>query len=646
MAPVVTALTSSFATKAIPAEAEVLLNPLEKLRRYRVFPLKFILNCVILVLLLTYTFGFHTQRTRHERNARFGLTRQFYDVVSNTDPSLTSRFSTIDEVLAFVGQIGKNYFTIPERSPGVYMHYVRSATDLTPLPPRFFVRVLRDGIHGLRSSFTDAMTVDRTEFMNESNAYLGPLFDPEALLDNVTRSSCVPAGNPPYIPCRNNTAAVLFDRLVYGVITLHLRSVEFYDETDPLATPSVVRWDVLIRLSPDAHGSEIVVEAQFRVLRTTSWDKVAVITTGLLLPLCLWNFLLHLRSFQMYHIYIRHLLPKWTHLGNSRQLRERHAGTSWKVFAMTCDATCFTFCMLSLAEQLETLQSKSVRTWRTVFLGFAVFFYTNLFLSYLQTSPHFYVLVKTMSVGSLRIGTYVISVLPIYFGFATTATVILGPWAQDTFGNVQQSCITLFAMLNGDSLLQLFTQANRTNFELQRLSSKLFMMFFLGYGINVALNIMLGIIGDALQHVRRVLEVVQFDVDAANRELDMQSQRLTAAEKRRRKLQLRRSKLDQYATGSTTEEEASTSSSDSDPEAAVPLDPHQLRRLARRVGKITQLPSDGSMSTLTTPRKASAAVPVREASRNVSYNASHGADRRASDSHSARVRFHDTLEAA
>jgi hypothetical protein len=100
---------------------------------------------------------------------------------------------------------------------------------------------------------------------------------------------------------------------------------------------------------------------------------------------------------------------------------------------------------------------------------------------------------------------------------------VFGPFANDTFGTVPRSMVTLYCLLNGDSVLQLFTEINQTSFFPLRLFSRLFVMVFLAYFINNALNIALAIVVDAYAQVKDLFAVCEFDVDRANVDATVQA---------------------------------------------------------------------------------------------------------------------------
>uniref|UniRef100_A0A7S1PZN7 Polycystin cation channel PKD1/PKD2 domain-containing protein n=1 Tax=Neobodo designis TaxID=312471 RepID=A0A7S1PZN7_NEODS len=584
-------LTATFEPVEVPAEEAVLLNPIEKFLRYRIFPWKLIIHSVILILLLTVTFVHQTEQGAYNLNARFGMARSFFNMQDNTDPSLISTFSNVDDAVAFIQQIGKAYDAMPDESSGVFMHYVLGPDDPTPVPPRLSLRLIKDP-EKRRASPLPSSTL--TEYvatnLTQDNHFKGSFFEyPDKIVGD--ERGCRPTDG--YIPCRNASLPELFDRLVSGEIDMVMRSVRFYQDG---GGASIARWRIKFLINFDDHGSAVRIRAKFEMDITEDPQLVVVVIVSLLVPLVLVHFLLRLRAFQRYHVYMKQLLPRWAQLETNerRRHRERHAGTSWKQFAILVDVFCMLFIVLAFTDSYVAMANMYVQLWKKLALGFAVAGYCLLYVSYLQTSPEFYVLIKTISMTVPAGIRYSAGVTPVFLGYAMAGTVVFGPWAQDTFGDFQLSCCTLFCVLNGDSLLQLSTEINQSDFWLLRQASRVFMFTFLAYFYNNAMNVMLAVVQDSYTQVRAMFEMSEWDMDKCNEELDLYH--LSAAERHRRKRENRarrhqrtHARFGEYETGSTTDDVSSTTSTSSSDFSALgrgEITPKGLRKLADRIQRL------------------------------------------------------------
>jgi hypothetical protein len=583
-------ITATFDPVDVPAEEAVFLSPMEKFTRYRVFPWKFIIHSCILVLLLTVTFAYHSYHAAYNINARFGLARAFFDVSDNTDPSLTVTFYEVDAAVQFIQQVAERYHLIPEKSPGVFMHYVTDQDTLPPepVPPLMMMKLIRDPNEMRSDPLPSGTDLDiRYTNLTSDNDYMGDIFlHPSAVVPNP--HECMATDG--YVSCRNSSLPALFDRLDSAEITMYLRSVRFYTAG---GGASLGLWTIKFALSFDADGSQIIIAATVGVELTDSPDLIPVVINSLLVPLVLLHLLLRLRAFQRYHIHMKELLPRWAQLDmqTSRAQRERHAGTSWKIFAIVADCICLTYIILTFVDMYVPLSITDVQIWKKFTLGLSCAAYALLYISYFQTSPEFYVLIKSLSVAVPQLTLYCVGIFPIFAAFALAAYVIVGPYAQDTFGTVQLSACTLFCVLNGDSLLQLFTQINQSDFWLLRQVTRVFMMSFLAYFYANALNVMLAIVQDSYTQVKDCFEVCRFDLDTCNEELELKH--LSAAERRRRKVanakrrQARASA--RFGGNSSDASETSTSSSDFSALGRGEINPKGLRALATKIQKVTTL---------------------------------------------------------
>jgi hypothetical protein len=557
------AIRREFPATPVPAHEEFLLNPIQKFQRYGILPMKMILNFSIIVVLLVFIFGYHMPHSHFELDARFGLSRMLFDTADNTGPSLRLTFSTVDDAVGFVRRAVERYYELPDISPGVFMHYVDGPESFVPTAPVMTWTVLKDfnaseTARGGRPASTTQMTETHVTKLSQRNGNVGPFDVAGAALPPCRTKQ----GDPAYIACRNSTLMSFFDRLVSARVDMAIRSVRFYSADSPA---SVVQWDIGFDIGFTSNEAEVVMQVHMTYRETPNPDPFAVIITVILVPLLLWHFVLRMRSFHRYHIYISFLLPGFhdrekIDRHEQHRMHERRSGTSWKIFAMACDMVCLVFCLLNFAELYAEADMESVMVWKGLFLGLSIMGYCLLPLSYIQTSPRFYVLIKTLSISIPKLAKYVFGVFPIFIGFVLCATAVFGPVAQDTFGTVPLSIFTLFALLNGDSVLQLFTQLDQTDFEPMRIFSRFFVVCFLAYFVNNALNIVLAIVQDSYGHVRVLFAVCQFDSEKCDARLG--GGKGGRGERRRR----------QFVAANDAEDD---------------VDADALRKMARQVGGVT-----------------------------------------------------------
>eukprot|EP00743_Colponemidia_sp_Colp-15_P020852 GILK01027306.1.p1 GENE.GILK01027306.1~~GILK01027306.1.p1 ORF type:complete len:289 (-),score=13.73 GILK01027306.1:162-1028(-) len=101
-----------------------------------------------------------------------------------------------------------------------------------------------------------------------------------------------------------------------------------------------------------------------------------------------------------------------------------------------------------------------------------------------------YLIAQSITTALPSLTVYFLSIFPIFFGFALAASAALGGTSV-IFNSLPTSMVTLFCMICGDSLIDVFTQSNTTSFGwLQGFNSILlaaFVFIFIANVVNMAL---------------------------------------------------------------------------------------------------------------------------------------------------------------
>eukprot|EP00746_Dinoflagellata_sp_MGD_P048956 gnl/MRDRNA2_/MRDRNA2_221672_c0_seq1.p1 gnl/MRDRNA2_/MRDRNA2_221672_c0~~gnl/MRDRNA2_/MRDRNA2_221672_c0_seq1.p1 ORF type:complete len:253 (-),score=30.26 gnl/MRDRNA2_/MRDRNA2_221672_c0_seq1:259-912(-) len=103
-----------------------------------------------------------------------------------------------------------------------------------------------------------------------------------------------------------------------------------------------------------------------------------------------------------------------------------------------------------------------------------------------------YMLWRTLAVGAPKVMQFLIGVLPLFMAYTVMG---VGLWGFDTpwFSSLSMSAATLFALLNGDTLLDTYRNLRGTNWPMAQLYLYSFLILFM----YVVLNICITIIEDA-----------------------------------------------------------------------------------------------------------------------------------------------------
>ena len=187
----------------------------------------------------------------------------------------------------------------------------------------------------------------------------------------------------------------------------------------------------------------------------------------------------------------------------------RAGGPWWRIYGIVCDVVAITTAIIAFVEASQRLDFGDYRVTFILLLAISCFMETLLFVSYIQSSPRFYVVMKCLAVVIPKLFIYSVSVAPIWAGFAYLAYAVFS--FTPIYETYSLSLITLFTIVNGDSLLQNFTEIQQVDFWLMRLYTRLFQMSFLAFMFCLALNILLAVVVDSYEDVKSMFNVVQFE---------------------------------------------------------------------------------------------------------------------------------------
>ncbi|KAG9390253.1 Polycystin cation channel [Carpediemonas membranifera] len=76
-------------------------------------------------------------------------------------------------------------------------------------------------------------------------------------------------------------------------------------------------------------------------------------------------------------------------------------------------------------------------------------------LRYFEFDKNYYMLVMTLRRGAPILMQFIVSIMPIYFGFALCGVALFSQYSVK-FSNFSQACVTLFAILHGDVILETY----------------------------------------------------------------------------------------------------------------------------------------------------------------------------------------------
>ncbi|ETO20486.1 hypothetical protein RFI_16731 [Reticulomyxa filosa] len=126
------------------------------------------------------------------------------------------------------------------------------------------------------------------------------------------------------------------------------------------------------------------------------------------------------------------------------------------------------------------------------FVGIGCMFLWISLVQYLEQFPHYYFLILTLKTSSPRVLAFVVGVLPIFIGFACFGVAYFAS-SSSMFSSIDQAAVTLFSLLNGDSIHDVFAEVYSSS----PVISRFYLYVFIALFIYAVLNIFIAIVEDA-----------------------------------------------------------------------------------------------------------------------------------------------------
>ncbi|ETO17267.1 hypothetical protein RFI_20065, partial [Reticulomyxa filosa] len=135
------------------------------------------------------------------------------------------------------------------------------------------------------------------------------------------------------------------------------------------------------------------------------------------------------------------------------------------------------------------------------FIGIGCMFSWISMIQYLEQFPHYYFLILTLKTSSPRVLAFVVGVLPIFIGFACFGVAYFAT-SSSLFSTIDEAAVTLFSLLNGDSIHDVFDAI----YSASPIISRIYLYTFIALFIYAVLNIFIAIVEDAFMASRQASE--------------------------------------------------------------------------------------------------------------------------------------------
>lgn len=113
-------------------------------------------------------------------------------------------------------------------------------------------------------------------------------------------------------------------------------------------------------------------------------------------------------------------------------------------------------------------------------------------VQYFEHSSSYYILILTLRQGTPRVIRFLVGVLPVFLGYAIFGVAFFASYSEN-FSTLDKAAVTLFALLNGDVIHDVFEEL----YPYHPILSRIYLYTFISLFIYAVLNIFIAIIEDA-----------------------------------------------------------------------------------------------------------------------------------------------------
>jgi Polycystin cation channel len=149
--------------------------------------------------------------------------------------------------------------------------------------------------------------------------------------------------------------------------------------------------------------------------------------------------------------------------------------------------------LLGAAIRIHSITSVTETTsTQMFFIGFGCLMAWASVVQFFETTTSYYVLITTLKNATPRVARFLVGVLPVFLGYAMFGVAFFAT-ATTRFATVDAASVTLFALLNGDVIHDVFDELHPAH----PLISRIYLYTFISLFIYAVLNIFVAIVEDA-----------------------------------------------------------------------------------------------------------------------------------------------------
>ena len=185
--------------------------------------------------------------------------------------------------------------------------------------------------------------------------------------------------------------------------------------------------------------------------------------------------------------------------------------SAWSVFNIIASIAVLGGCILGLSEELGAHTSSEYY----IVFGLGIMLSSANMIRYFEYNKKFFLHVETIRNAAAHIIRFLVSVSPVYWGYAIFGVLNFGPYSWK-FANLDAASVTLFALLTGDDIHDTFKDIVDASYPFPWVS-RVYIYSFVIIFITTVLNVFIFIIEDAYVLAKISLGIYGDDTSAHQR---------------------------------------------------------------------------------------------------------------------------------
>ncbi|ESL10845.1 hypothetical protein TRSC58_01415 [Trypanosoma rangeli SC58] len=467
--------------------------------------LQYAVNCVILVLLISFAFGYQVKRNKEFNSSRFELAGALFGAKGMSNEGFEKDIQSIEDFLSTFKDIVEAYYTLPLSGTGFFMHYTVDKDNATTIPPALEIAYYQECYEQGKCS----KTFHKSFTLLKENP-LGPFAHPEALINGS--ESCEPRRDMDgshYVPCRQSPIGQLFDHLISVKLTFSLYSLV----RQPNESPSPRLWFVSFLFELTGHSSVMTINALLNCIDRHAPERLPIMISCALFPLVVFGFMVRIRTFPRFSATVYEIFE--IQKGGIDDVRilstrfHRNEG-DWRWLGFLSDGVVLAFSIAAIVSQFCSETISNLELTVTILLGFSVLISCIRLVSILILFPSCYIIIDSLVTAGHQLAMYSVAVFFVLFGYAFCGHVVFGAFGG-YFGTLPRSIVTLFCTSFGDNIIDTFLVMDQSTCILQIVFARIFFGTFILLFICTVLNVAYSIIQDSYAYAVRMYSASRRD---------------------------------------------------------------------------------------------------------------------------------------